>query len=129
MVVVVIIGLLAGAVTVSVRSYMAAAKRNTAKMEIVNIANAIDMYYDLEKSGYPTQDQGLEVLLKPSNNMIEGYLKTKKLTDPWGYPYQYFIPGPENAPFEVVSFGADRKEGGSGEAQDISSLDLKEDSP
>jgi general secretion pathway protein G len=126
MVVIVIIGLLAGAVTISVRSYMAAARRNTAKMEISNIASAIDLYYDMEKKGYPKTEEGLAVLLQPSNSMADGYLKTKKLNDPWGRPYLYFVPGPEQEPFEVVSYGADGKEGGIGDNRDVSNLDLKD---
>ncbi len=126
MVVIVIIGLLAGAITVSVRSYMVRARQNLAKSEIQNIANALELYYSLEK-GYPTPEQGLEVLIRPSPNMVDGYLKGRKLNDPWGNPYRYFVPGPDREPYEVVSFGADNLEGGTGENTDISSADLKGD--
>lgn len=125
MVVIVIIGLLAGAVTVSVRSYMGAARRNTAKMEIAKIAEAIDLYYDTELKGYPSTDQGLQVLVTPTEKFPDGYLKGK-LTDPWGNPYVYLVPGPGREPFEVVSLGSDAREGGTGAAADVSSLNLKD---
>ena len=125
MVVIVIIGLLAGTVTISVRSYMTAARRNTAKMEIAKISEALDMYYDNELKGYPSTGDGLAVLSKPTDKFPDAYLKGK-LTDPWGNPYDYIVPGPGREPFEIVCYGSDGKEGGTGGAKDLSSLELKD---
>jgi general secretion pathway protein G len=125
MVVIVIIGLLAGTVTISVRSYMTAALRNTAKMEIAKIAEALDMYYDNELKGYPPTGDGLAVLSKPTDKFPDAYLKGK-LTDPWGNAYDYIVPGPGREPFEILCYGSDGKEGGTGGAKDISSLQLKD---
>jgi len=125
MVVIVVIGLLASVVSVSVRSYMAAARRNAAKLEITKICEALQMYYDNELKGYPPESEGLELLTKPTKKFSEGYLKGK-LTDPWGRPYEYLVPGPGKEPFEVISYGADGREGGSGDAADVSNLDLKD---
>ena len=125
MVVIVIIGLLAGTVTISVRSYMTAARRNTAKMEIAKIAEALDMYYDNELKGYPSTADGLAVLSKPTDKFPDAYLKGK-LTDPWGNAYDYIVPGPGREPFEILCYGSDGKEGGTGGAKDISSLQLKD---
>jgi general secretion pathway protein G len=104
---------------------MVRARQNLARSEILNIVNALELYYSLEK-GYPTAEEGLEVLIRPTGSMVDGYLKGKKLNDPWGNPYRYFVPGPDREPFEVVSFGADNQEGGVNENTDISSIDLKE---
>ena len=125
MVVIVVIGLLASVVSISVRSYMAAARRNAAKLVITKICEAVQMYYDNELKGYPPESEGLELLIKPTKKFSEGYLKGK-LTDPWGRPYEYLVPGPGNEPFEVISYGADGREGGSGDSADVSSLDLKD---
>lgn len=125
MVVIVIIGLLAGVVSISVRSYMSAARRNTAKIEMAKIREALNMYYDNELKGYPSENEGLEILSRPTEKFTDGYLKGK-LTDPWGRPYVYLVPGPDNEPFEVVCLGSDGREGGTGDAADISSVDLKD---
>jgi general secretion pathway protein G len=125
MVVIIIIGLLAGAVTISVRSYMSAARRNTARMEIAKIAEALELYYDTELKGYPSAADGLQVLTKGSEKFPNGYL-SGKLIDPWNRPYDYVVPGRGNMAFEVICYGSDGKEGGTGDAKDISSADLKE---
>ena len=113
MVVVVIIGLLAGAVTIKVVGYMNTAKVNRAKSDIVTIVDAVEAYY-LANSRYPTTQEGLDKL--PLKNRI----------DPWGRPYEYNCPGPLPEPFEVLSFGSDGREGGDGQDADICSRDLIE---
>jgi general secretion pathway protein G len=42
--------------------------------------------------------------------------------DPWGNPYVYHVPGPDGEPYEIVSLGEDGREGGTGDAEDLSSL-------
>jgi general secretion pathway protein G len=111
MVVVVIIGLLAGAVALKVTGYMDTAKVNRAKSDIAVIVDAIEAHY-LETSRYPTNDEGLE------------NLPLKNRTDPWGNQYQYNSPGQKDEPFEVFSFGADGREGGDGISGDIFSWQL-----
>jgi general secretion pathway protein G len=49
-----------------------------------------------------------------------GYIKDLP-KDPWGRPYLYRVPGPEGAPFAVLSLGADGQPGGSGRDADITS--------
>ncbi|MFO8014771.1 MAG: type II secretion system protein GspG [Phycisphaerae bacterium] len=111
MVVVVIIGLLAGAVAMKVTGYMDTAKVNRAKSDIAVIVNAIEARY-LETSRYPANEEGLDEL------------PLKNRTDPWGNPYQYNSPGRDDEPFEVFSFGADAREGGEGIHRDIYSWQL-----
>ncbi|MEX2672290.1 MAG: type II secretion system protein GspG [Phycisphaeraceae bacterium] len=114
MVVVVIIGMLAGAVALKVGDYMDAARTNRAKSDIAAIESAVEAYY-LTHSRYPSNDEGLEKL------------PLKNRTDPWGRPYEYNRPGPDT-PFEIISFGADGREGGEGIDGDVYSWELQEGS-
>ncbi|QNN25345.1 type II secretion system major pseudopilin GspG [Planctomycetales bacterium ZRK34] len=98
MVVVVIIGLLAGAVAIKVGDYVETARSTRTKSDIATIVGAIETYH-AQHGVYPTTEQGLDVLP----------LKTRN--DPWGRPYIYTIPGREE-PFDVMSLGADGREGG-----------------
>jgi general secretion pathway protein G len=123
MVVLVIIGLLAAAVTVNVRSYLIRAKRSTATMEITAICDALDTYY-ATFDRFPTNDQGLGVLSKPSEKLPEPLLKQAPI-DPWGNPYIYNCPGRQGT-YEVISYGADGREGGNSADADVNSWDLKD---
>ena len=123
MVVLVIIGLLAGVVTVNVRSYMVRAKQNTARQEIATITNAIDSFF-AATGEYPTNEQGIEILTQGTDKLPEPLLKHMPV-DPWGRPYQYNAPG-RNGPYEVICYGQDGREGGEGVDADISSDNLKE---
>jgi len=110
MVVVVIIGLLAGAVAINVRSRVDKARVNRARSDIATIVNALETYY-AEHGKYPSNEQGLQVL------------DLKGSSDPWGRPYVYNQPG-RKGPFEVLCYGADGQEGGDGADKDVSSDDL-----
>lgn len=107
MVVVMIIGLLAGAVAINVRSRIDKAKVNRARSDIATIVNALESYY-AEHGKYPGNEEGLESL------DLKGFI------DPWNRPYQYNQPG-SAGPFEVLSYGADGQEGGSGADADVTS--------
>lgn len=121
MVVIVIIGLLAGAVTLGVRSYLIAGKQNVARMEISKICQALDTFYTAYDR-YPSNEEGLEILAQPSDKFADRILN-KVPQDPWGHPYQYNNPG-RDSPYEVISYGADAREGGDGADQDLVSWDL-----
>lgn len=123
MVVIVIIGLLAGTVTVGIRSYLVRSKQNVAKMEISKICQAIESFY-LEYDRYPTNEEGLEILLQVSDRFPEPLLD-RLPSDPWKHPYEYLETG-TTPPYEVVSYGADGREGGTGTEADITSKDLQE---
>ncbi|QNN23146.1 prepilin-type N-terminal cleavage/methylation domain-containing protein [Planctomycetales bacterium ZRK34] len=112
MVVVVIIGLLAGAVAIKVSDYVDKAKLNRAKSDIATIVNAVESYY-ADRGQYPSNEDGL------------GVLPIKSATDPWNRPYQYNNPG-RNEPYEVICYGADGREGGEGPNTDITSENLTE---
>ncbi len=114
MVVVVILGLLAGAVALKVGDYMRTAQQNRAKSDIATIVDAVETHY-LTHSRYPTPDEGLDPLPLKSRN------------DPWGRPYLYSVPGQEG-PFEVYTLGADNREGGEGADADVYSWQLGNES-
>lgn len=123
MVVLVIIGLLASVVTINVRGYLIKAKQNTARMEIATLCDALESYYTANDR-YPTNDEGLAALAQTSASQPEPLIKQVPV-NPWGHPYQYNQPG-RDGPYEVISLGADNREGGTGADMDLISSDLKE---
>ena len=118
-----IIALLAGIVGPQVMKHMGASKTKAAKVQVGNLSAALDMY-KLDVGKYPTTEQGLAALVeKPSDSKRWNgpYLrKTKVPQDPWIQDYHYASPG-EHGKFDIYSYGADDKEGGEGEDQDINS--------
>jgi general secretion pathway protein G len=122
MVVIVIIGLLSGVVTVSVRSYLTRGKQTVARVEIAKIAQAIDTFYS-HFNRYPTNEEGLSVLLEKTDAFPDGLIN-KLPIDPWGHAYEYNYPGHE-APYDLVSYGADHQEGGTGAEADLSNTEVE----
>jgi len=128
MVVVVILGILAALVVPQVMSRPDQAKVTAAQNDIRAIGAALDMY-KLDNHSYPSTQQGIEALVsrpggnpQPRNWNKEGYLK-RLPADPWGNPYQFLAPGTKG-PYDLFSFGADGKPGGSGLDTDIGNWDL-----
>ena len=121
MVVIVLIGLLAGAVSLGVRGYLITGKQNIAKMEIAKIGQALETFYTAYDR-FPANDEGLEVLVQPSEKFPEGVLN-KMPRDPWGHPYEYNQPG-RNGAYDIVCYGADGREGGDGADHDITNAEL-----
>lgn len=121
MVVVVIIGILATTVTLSVTDYLVKAKRNAAESEIATLRNALSLFY-MEHDRYPSNDEGLNLLKQKSSDHGDGFI-TSDLNDPWGRPYVYIYPGVHGV-YDIVSFGADGQEGGTGADADVTSWNL-----
>ena len=127
LVVVVIMGLLIGLIGPNVLGQVDKARVTTAKADMATLASALDMY-KLDNHFYPTTDQGLEALVaKPSASPVpknwngQGYLKGSEIpTDPWEGEYVYFNPGDGSHPYEMISLGADGREGGEEYSADIS---------
>src|SRR5439155_24404726 len=115
MIVVVIIGLMAGLVTYATAGYLERAQRQRARSDVATYAGAIDAYY-LAKGSYPDNQQGLKALVPEFIKVLQN--------DPWGHPYQYVSPG-RGGPFDIISYGADGREGGSGADADISNWDVE----
>ena len=123
LVVLAIIGLLAGLVGPQVMKHLGGAKTKSAKVQIENIAGALDMYR-MDAGRYPTTSEGLQALVeKPSSARAWNgpYLRKNKVPlDPWMYDYHYTSPG-EHGRFDLYSYGADNATGGEGEDQDVNS--------
>ena len=123
LVVLAIIGLLAGLVGPQVMKHLGGAKSKTAKVQIEDLAGALDMY-KMDVGRYPTTSEGLQALVeKPSSarSWNGPYLRKNTVPqDPWIYDYHYVSPG-EHGNFDLYSLGADNTAGGEGEDQDINS--------
>jgi general secretion pathway protein G len=128
---IVIISILSGTVGLSLYQFVRKAKIEATRSQVKTFQTAIQMYRTAH-SQVPTQAQGLEALCTrpetgpiPEDYPAEGYLESRNLPDdPWGNPYVYLAPGRENEPFEIISYGSDGEEGGTGEAGDITSSAL-----
>ena len=81
MVVVVILGILATTVTISVRDYLVSGKQNAARQELAQIVAALELFY-LESDRYPTNEEGLRVLLERNEAHADGLLRGGDTTNP-----------------------------------------------
>ena len=123
LVVLAILGLLVALAAPRVIKYLGGAKTDTARIQIEKLGGVLDLYR-LEIGRYPTEQEGLVSLVErpPQVDAWNGpYLKNREsLTDPWGRPYGYQSPG-EHGEYDLYTLGADGKEGGDGEDQDVTS--------
>ena len=123
LVVLVLIGIVMGIVAGNFIGQGEEAKRKAAAIEISQIASTLDLY-KLETGRYPTSQEGLQALITaPSgvNNWNGPYWKKGTIPkDPWGNDYKYTSPGAK-MPYDIVSYGADAKEGGDAANKDITS--------
>jgi len=125
MVVVVIISVLIGLVAPNIMGRVDEAKVTAAKADIATMSQALDMYR-IDNGHYPSTEQGLVSLVQkpsgspePKNWSPSGYMKKKELPkDPWGNDYEY-MRYPDGR-FELLSYGADGREGGEEYDEDIS---------
>lgn len=121
LVVLVILGLLAGLVGPQILGYLGSSRQKAADLQISQFKAALDLYR-LDFGRYPTSEEGLKALVEkpPGASRWAGpYLRETTLpADPWGNPFAYKAPG-QKGPFQIVSFGADGRPGGDGDAADI----------
>jgi general secretion pathway protein G len=120
LVVVVIIGLLAGFVAPRYFGQVGKSEVNVAKAQLDALEKALDQYR-LDTGRYPDNEAGLKALVeKPSSEAkwAGPYLRKGVPLDPWGKPYLYRFPG-EKGEFDLISYGKDGQPGGSGENADI----------
>ena len=128
LIVVAIIGILAGLVVPKLLERPEEARRVKARIQIEQIQAALKLYY-LDNGSYPTTEQGLEALIQkpPVGKSVNkwrpgGYLEGDQVpVDPWGYPYQYLSPGLHSQESDIWSMGPDGVTGGEGDAQDVES--------
>lgn len=121
LVVIVIIGLLAG--LVAPRYFDQVSKSNTkiARAQIDSLEKALDQYR-LDVGSYPTTDLGLSALNTRPQNLEKWagpYLKKAVPLDPWGVAYLYKAPGEHGGDYDLSSLGSDGQAGGTGEAADV----------
>lgn len=121
MVVLAIIGLLTAAVAVGVRRARDKGRITTAEMEIQNIVQGLEAF-NTETARYPSNEEGLDVLLQKIGGLAPILNKKGSLDDPWGKPYMYRVTVDEEEPFEVSSGGMD---GVAGTPDDISNLSIE----
>jgi general secretion pathway protein G len=111
MIAVVIVGLMAGVVTYATIGMLDRAKHKRVGADFSTISGAIEIFHG-EAGRFPTNQEGLSVIKD---------LKVRN--DPWGHPYQYVQPGRGNAPYDLICYGADGREGGTGADADVTSND------
>ena len=125
LVVLVVIGLIAAVAVPQVMKLLESAKHKAARIQLETVSNSLNAY-QLDIGSYPTQQQGLEVLWKPVGDMPDWsgpYVRRDhQLIDPWGRPLIYHSPGNKRA-YDLISLGADGKEGGQGDDADLSAAE------
>ena len=130
MVVIVILGILAGLIIPRIMGRPEEARRMKAQIQIESMETALKLY-KLDNGAYPTTEQGLQALVEPptvgelSRAWREGgYLEKGKVPgDPWDNEYIYLSPG-VHGEYDLVSYGADGEAGGEGKDKDINSWEL-----
>lgn len=121
MVVIIILGMLAAFVIPNITGKSEEAKQKLVCIQMKSLSEGLKMF-KIDNGSYPTSEEGLSALItNPSVELYPSYSKNsyiegKKLPkDPWSHPYIYLNDGTD---FDIVSLGADGKEGGSDEGKD-----------
>ncbi|MFZ3114574.1 MAG: type II secretion system major pseudopilin GspG [Syntrophales bacterium] len=130
MVVIVILGILAGLIIPRIMGRPDEARAAKARMQIESMETALKLY-KLDNGDYPTTEQGLQALVEPpavgsltKNWRQGGYLEKGKLPkDPWDRDFIYISPG-AHGDFDLSCLGADGEPGGEGKNKDINSWEL-----
>jgi len=120
LVVLVILGLLAGYVAPKYFSQIGKSEVKTAQAQIGALEKALDQYR-IDTGRYPATEQGLAALnakLADATRWDVPYLIKAVPDEPWVKPYQYRMPG-EHGEVDIFSFGRDGTPGGSGDGADI----------
>jgi general secretion pathway protein G len=121
LVVMVIIGLLAGFVAPRYFAQVGKSQVKAARAQIDALDKALEQYR-IDVGHLPTTEQGLAALnTQPpgEQNWAGPYLKKQVPLDPWGNAYVYAEPGTHNNDYDLVSLGKDGRVGGTGEAADL----------
>lgn len=129
MVVIVILGILAGLVIPRITEKPEEARRVKAELQIQELSSALKEF-KIDNGFYPSTEQGLQALVEkpavgktPRNYPSNGYMD-KIPKDPWGNDYVYISPG-EHGDFDIISYGADGEEGGEGNNADVKSWEIE----
>src|SRR5215831_12920379 len=123
LVVITIIGLIMALVGPRVLNYLGESKVKAARIQVESFASSLDLFY-LDAGRYPSTSEGLTALAARPGGIDTWngpYLRTGLVpNDPWGHPYIYRSPG-EHGAYDIVSYGSDGQQGGTGTAADIES--------
>jgi len=122
LVVMVIIGMLAGFVAPKFFAQIGKSQTKTARAQIDALEKSLDQYR-LDVGRYPSNEQGLAALMdRPTGEAKWSgpYLKKAVPMDPWSNAYVYKFPG-EHGEYDLISHGKDGQPGGAGESEDITS--------
>lgn len=133
MVVLIILGILAGLIIPRIMGRPEQARRMKARVQIESIETALKLY-KLDNGTYPTTEQGLKALVEPpevgklARSWREGgYLEKGKVPlDPWKNEYIYLSPGIHDD-FDLISYGPDGQPGGDGEDRDVNNWESEEE--
>jgi general secretion pathway protein G len=120
LVVMVIIGLLAGFVAPRYFAQVGKSQVKVARAQIDALDKALDQFR-LDVGRYPTTEEGLQALVAPPSGEARWagpYLKKGVPADPWGRAYVYQQPG-AHGDFDLLSYGKDGRAGGNGEDADV----------
>jgi len=120
LVVMVIIGLLAGYVGPKFFGQIGKSEVKAARAQIDALQKSLDQYR-IDLGHYPSTEQGLQALVvKPADEprWAGPYLSKAVPKDPWHNEYQYRAPG-EHGEYDLLSFGRDGRPGGEGEDADL----------
>jgi len=131
MVVMVILGILAGLIVPRIMDRPEEARRTKAQVQIQSIEQALKLY-KLDNGQYPTTEQGLQALVEPPSVgdlarkwRTGGYLEKGKVPkDPWENEFVYISPG-LHGDFDLSSYGPDAQAGGEGMDADINNWELE----
>jgi general secretion pathway protein G len=131
MVVIIILGVLAGMIIPRVMGRPDEARQAKAKIQIESFESALKLY-KLDNGNYPTTEQGLKALVEapaagnlPKNWRQGGYLEKGKVPkDPWGNDFVYVSPG-SHGDFDLSCLGKDGEAGGEGVDKDINNWELE----
>jgi general secretion pathway protein G len=122
LVVITIIGLIMGLIGPRVLNYLSESKVKAAKIQLQSFAGALDLFY-LDAGRFPSTAEGLAALVQRTPGVAAWngpYLKGGNVpNDPWSHAYVYRAPA-DRGPYDIMSYGSDGQEGGSGVASDIS---------
>jgi len=122
LVVLIILGLIAGLVVPNIMGRGEDAKARTALAQVQRLSMAVDEFY-LDTGRAPRELR--ELVQKPGNvsNWNGPYVQESVLQDPWGNTYTYRFPG-EHRDFDIFSYGKDGQPGGEGPAKDIANWEI-----
>jgi general secretion pathway protein G len=120
-IVLIILGTIMGVLAPRIFGNVEKANQQLAKTRMEQLSGQLEILR-LEAGRYPNSQEGLRALVERPGGMEKWngpYLKDPAmLKDPWGNDFRYTSPA-QGKPFEIVSLGADGKEGGEGENKDL----------